>query len=186
MQARLAALPTTVPGFEGERIVYDDNVIANSGADAYTAISYTDVEGDRFDVYIGGALRSDNNFHAPNVCMPTADWESLVHETVPFVAFPVAQKEPRMQRMLMQRGQVQKLVYFWFQAGERLAKDEWAVRGYRLLDILRGKPLPPTIIVVVYIPVVDSVESSDAAARRFLDALGPYLCEVTTSGSPHG
>jgi EpsI family protein len=186
LQSRLTGLPLQLPGdCVGERLTWSDDVIRASGADAYGAVRYEAPGGRSFDVYVGGALRNNDNFHSPNVCLPTANWEALVHEEAPFEAYSVDQEAPRMQRMLMQRGTQQMVVYFWFQAGDRLASDEWGVRGYRLLDILRGKPLQPTLIVVLYVPVVDGVEETDAAARRFLDAIGPYLRDVTIPGAPN-
>jgi hypothetical protein len=78
------------------------------------------------------------------------------------------------------------LVHYWFQAGDRIASSEWAVRFYRLFDLLNGRPLSPTLIVSVYIPVEEDVAAADAAAQRFLAALAPHLNAATAWGGIHG
>jgi|GEM_PF-555070 len=188
MQAEFTRLPREIPDsdYRGRPVEWDAKTIRNSGADAYGSMLYEGKDGRTYQVYFGGALRNNDNFHTPNVCMPAAGWEMLSQTKVPFDAYPVDRKNPRMQRMLLQRGTRQMLVYFWFQAGTRLAEDEWTVRYYRLLDILHGSRLSPTLIVSLYVPIAGGVEETDRAAHEFLDSIGPNLREVTTSGGIHG
>jgi EpsI family protein len=179
MSDAFATLPLEVGDFRGERRVWDERTVRAAGADAYCAVRYVGAGRRTYELFVGGALRNDDNFHSPNVCMPTAGWETLSAAESTVTAVP-------MQRLLLQRGDEQMLVYYWFQAGDRLASSEWAVRFYRLLDILRGRPLPPTLIISVYVPVEGDVAAADAAARRFLAALAPELRAATTSGVIHG
>jgi len=176
LQQRLH-LPVSVPGYEGRRIEWNRSTIDKSGADAYSAVAYTDEGGRSFTVYVGAALRNNDNFHAPNVCMPSQGWESLEHDTN--VALPGG---GRMQRLLLQAGMRQKLVYFWFHAGVRQAPSEWAVRRYRLWDLFKGAELSPTMIVSVYADVDGTKEGTEQAARAFLATIRPYLDEAVTGG----
>ena len=73
------------------------------------------------------------------------------------------------------------LVYFWFQAGDRRATDEFAVRWSRLLDLLADKPLSPTVIASVYVPVRGSLEATETAAEEFLTAIAPHIHEVASA-----
>ena len=188
MREAFSGLPLDVEqgAYRGELLEWDEELIRRSGADAYGAVRYEDGDGRVYQVYIAGALRSASNFHAPNVCMPSADWETLAAQSVPFTGFPVAETSARMQRLLLQRGEDRMLTYYWFQAGERPAGGEWTVRFYRLLDLLRNKPLSPTMIVSIYVPVSGSIEATEVAARGFLSTIGPHLREATASGGTHG
>jgi len=182
LQAALDRLPVHLPGssLQGEVVELDAATVAASGADAYRSIAYRDDRGDAFHVYIGGAYRNDDNFHAPDICMPTANWEVLRDDTVSRgAAGPV-------RRLLLMKGREQILVFYWFQAGERVACDEWTVRWYRLVDLLRGAPLPPTMIVTCYVPVREGIEEAHAAGISFLDMLDPYLRDAAVSGGIHG
>jgi EpsI family protein len=180
-----AGIPLRIGDYRGERRTWDEHTVKASGADAYGAVRYVDPDERIFDLFVGGALRNDDNFHAPNVCMPSVGWETLRSAEV-VRAGAAGKPAPPMQRLLLQRGEEQMLVYYWFQAGDRLAGNEWAVRLYRLLDLLRGRPLSPTLIVSVYVPVQEDVSATDVAAQRFLDTLAPYLGAATSSGGIHG
>jgi EpsI family protein len=183
MRAAFAGLPLEVAqgAYRGEPQEWDEEIIRRSGADAYGAVRYEDDDGRVYQVYIAGALRNSSNFHAPNVCMPSANWETLAAQSVSF-----AETSAPMQRLLLQRGEDRMITYYWFQAGERPAGGEWTVRFYRLLDLLRNEPLSPTMIVSIYVPVSGSVEATEAAARGFLSTIGPHLREATASGGTHG
>jgi EpsI family protein len=188
MRDAFSGLPLEVGqgAYHGEPVEWDREIIRRSGADAYGAVRYQDGEGRIYQVYIAGALRNSSNFHAPNVCMPSADWETLAAQSVPFAGPPVTGTSPRMQRLLLQRGEDRMITYYWFQAGQRPAGGEWTVRFYRLLDLLENEPLAPTMIVSIYVPVRGSIESTEAAATHFLSEIGPHLREATASGGPHG
>jgi len=188
MRGAFSGLPLDVAqgAYLGEPLTWDEEIIRRSGADAYGAVRYEDGDGREYQVYIAGALRNPSNFHAPNVCLPSADWETLAAQSVPFTGFPVADTSARMQRLLLQRGDDRMLTYYWFQAGARPAAGEWTVRFYRLLDLIRNEPLAPTMIVSIYVPVRGSVEATEAAARGFLSTIGPHLREATASGGTHG
>jgi EpsI family protein len=184
MAAAVSDLPLEVGDYRGERQVWEEATVKASGADAYGAVRYEDRERHTYDLFVGGALRNDENFHAPNVCMPSAGWETLLAADVSLrgggeAAVPVRQ-------LLLQRGAGRMLIYYWFQAGDRLASSEWAVRGYRLLDLIQGRELSPTLIISVYVPVEEDVATADAAARRFLATLAPHLRAAICSGGIHG
>jgi EpsI family protein len=181
MQARFLALPRDVDAYRGEPRTWDERTVRASGADAYAAMRYADPEGRSYDLFLGGALRNDDNFHAPDVCMPTAGWETLSDEDVQLAAPALTAR-----RLLLQKGAERMFVTYWFQAGDRPAADEWAVRFYRLLDLLRGRALTPTLIVSVYVPVAGDDADAAAASERFLVALAPHLRVASAAGDIHG
>ncbi|MHC4817593.1 MAG: exosortase C-terminal domain/associated protein EpsI [Planctomycetota bacterium] len=188
MRDAFSGLPLDVAqgAYRGEPLEWDEEIIRRSGADAYGAVRYEDGDGRVYQVYLAGAVRTASNFHAPNVCMPSADWETLAAQSVAYTGDPVAGTSARMQRLLLQRGEDRMITYYWFQAGTRPAGGEWTVRFYRLLDLLRNEPLSPTMIVSIYVPVRGSIEATEAAARGFLSTIGPHLREATASGGTHG
>jgi EpsI family protein len=186
MTAAFGGLPLEVGDYRGERKVWDDATVRVSGADAYGSVRYVDDAHRSYDVFVGGALRNAENFHAPNVCMPSAGWETLAASEVRLDASAAGAEALPIRRLLLQQGAERMLIYYWFQSGDRLASSEWAVRGYRLLDLLRGQELTPTVIVSVYIQVEEDAEAADAAGQRFLATLAPHLRAATCSGGIHG
>jgi EpsI family protein len=183
MGAAFADLPLEIGGYRGERQVWDEATVEASGADAYGAVRYAGDESRVFDLFVGGALRNVENFHAPNVCMPSAGWETLFAEDVPLRG---GRTTSTARRLLLQRAGERMLIYYWFQAGDRLACSEWAVRAFRLLDLLRGRELSPTFIISVYVPVEGDVTAAEESAQRFLSALAPHLRAAIFPGGIHG
>ncbi len=185
MGVAFASLPLEIGDYRGERRTWDEATVRASGADAYGSVRYVDGRQRVYDLFVGGALRNAENFHAPNVCMPSAGWETLSANEVASRASGDAEA-PTLRRLMLQRGDERMLVYYWFQAGDRLASSEWAVRGYRLLDLLRGHDLSPTLIISAYVPVEGDLAAADEAAQRFLAALAPHLRAAISRGGIHG
>jgi EpsI family protein len=181
MRAGFAALPREVDVYKGEPRTWDERTVRASGADAYGAMRYVDPQGRSYELFLGGALRNDDNFHAPDVCMPTAGWETLSAADVRLGTPGVTAR-----RLLLQKGAERMIVLYWFQAGDRLAADEWTVRCYRLLDLLRGRDLTPTLIVSAYVPVEGDEAAASAASERFLAALAPHVRAASAAGEIHG
>jgi EpsI family protein len=183
LRTSIESLPLVVDGrYHGQRQPVDEEIVRQSGADSYVSIAYRDGEGNRFRLYVGGCVRNQENFHAPSYCMPASGWESLEENTVPFEAFPVRSKAPRMRRLLLQKGTQKMVVYYWFQAGDRLADHEWSVRWFRFLDLLADEPLRPTVIVTLYATVSDGFRQTERAAADFLGTIGPHLRSALLSG----
>jgi len=161
--------------YHGEAYAMNEQMVRSAGADTFASRIYSDSEGHRFQLYIGGNLGNEENFHAPSYCMPAQGWETLEDRPVPFLAYPVDRADPTMRRLRLQYGQQHMLVYYWFQAGAALADHEWWVRIYRSLDLLLGRPLVPALIITVYVPVLDNEQETELAAQEFLRAIGPHL-----------
>ncbi len=178
-----------------EPVAVSKEVAAYSGTDSYISLLYEDrshregeprAAGSRsYHLYVGGSVRNEH-FHAPSYCMPAQGWEALQQSTVPLPPAFGAAQEVEMRRLLVQKGQKQMIVYYWFQAGSRVANHEWTIRWYRFLDMLKGDPLRPTVIVTLYVPVVGSMAETEEGAAAFFAAVGPSLREAIALGVANG
>jgi EpsI family protein len=180
LTAKLQSIPLELLDgeYRGVRQAFDDDTVRASGADLHASTIYSDRSGNRFELYVGGSIKNQENFHAPSYCMPAAGWEVLEQTTVPFEVYADPRHAPRMRRLLLQRGSQKMIVYYWFQAGGRVADHEWTVRYYRFLDLLADQPLRPTLIVAVYAGVRTDVARTEKAIASFLRAVGPTLEET--------
>lgn len=177
LRASLTNLPLVLEDgrYVGTPAPVEPEIVRQAGADSYASVSYKNAQGNSFRLYVGGAIRNQENFHAPSFCMPASGWELLDEGTVPFSCYPSATHEPTMRRLLLQLGNERMLVYYWFQAGNRIANHEWMIRWYRFLDLLAKEPFRPTLIVTVYARVVRDVEQTEEATQEFLRSVGPQL-----------
>lgn len=174
-QEQLERVPMEIGPYHGEPIAVTERMEALSGADTHLSRFYVHDDGRRIQLYIGGSIRNQENFHAPSYCMPAAGWELLEETTVPFDAYPAEDDDPRMRRLLLQRGAEKMLVYYWFQAGSHIADHEWSIRYLRFLDLLAGAPFRPTVIVTAYAPVRTTVADAEEETRAFLRTIGPPI-----------
>ncbi len=184
LRKALAAIPLDLPeaGYRGTPVELSEEVVASSGADRCAAVDYTGRDGREVRLYVAGSVGNEENFHAPSDCMPSQGWEILEQTTVPFDAYPVATESPRMRRLLLQYGSQRMLVYYWFQAGDRVADHEYWIRWVRFLDLFRNVPFRPALIVCLYAPVVRDVEATERAAGEFLNAVAPRLQHALAAG----
>lgn len=153
----------------------DAAIIEGAGADVYGSVRYQDAQGHAFRVYIGGAIGNQENFHAPSYCLPAAGWEVQANGVIPIVGSSAGEHGATMRRLFLQQGREKMLVYYWFQAGDRIADHEWAIRWYRFLDLLVDKAFRPTMIVTIYVPVTDAVAAAEERAMQFLRTMGPHI-----------
>ena len=184
LRRRLAAMPRELGSGEYAPAEYEINsaVVERSGADAYVARGYKDSEGRNYRVYIGGAIRNRESFHAPNYCMPAAGWEILSQSSV---ASPMVEAGNRISRLDLRKGNARMLVYYWFQCGRRQTDHDLVARWYRFLDFVSAAldlfahtPVQPTMISQIYVPYEGDADSADERARRFMDAVRPALLQA--------
>ncbi|MHC4952296.1 MAG: exosortase C-terminal domain/associated protein EpsI [Planctomycetota bacterium] len=186
LKSNLEHLPLEVGdgAYQGKPHEVDLQVIRDAGADAYGSVQFLDDEGNRYRLYVGGAVANAENFHAPSYCLPSSGWEVLEHTIEPLVGLPGVSADARMRRMTIQKGRERMVVYFWFQAGSRTTDDEFMVRIYRFMDLLLGAPFRPTMIVTVYVSADDDLVTADSRGRDFLSALGPHLMRALKGEDP--
>jgi exosortase D (VPLPA-CTERM-specific) len=81
--------------------------------------------------------RKGASVHSPRSCIPGGGWQikSLTQQALPFS--PVGSTEPlSVNRLIIQKGEVRQLVYYWFQQRERIITNEYAAKWYIFWDSL--------------------------------------------------
>lgn len=191
MRERFATFPVELAGgrYRGRPLDISRYVEEASGTDIRLQNRYVDADGGfLFDVFLGGSIRNEENFHSPTYCMPASNW---VIDDESITTLPVYGDEAgavSIRRLLARKdgeNATQMLVYYWFQAGDRVADHAFKIRWLRFLDLLRGEPFRPTLIVSAYAPILPGKElgETEKALREFLEALGPHLRPITRAQS---
>lgn len=180
LKQRLERLPERFGegAFEPFPFEVNEEMVRQSGADTYATRGYRDPEGAVYRVYIGGAIRNRESFHAPNYCMPAAGWEILDQQSV---ESPMQSDGSRIRRLHARRGNDRMLVYYWFQCGSRQTDHDLVARWFRFLDFVTGAgddALQPTMIVQIYVPFEGSSESAMKRSREFMRSIGPALVQA--------
>jgi EpsI family protein len=129
-----------------------------------------------FSVYVGyyDSQMQGKTIHSPKNCLPGAGWEALASTRV-VLATPAG--TVTVNRYLLQNGDAQALVLYWYQGRGRVESDEYLVKWDLLRDaVLRQRSDEALVRVVV--PVRGDAE---AALQRAVDVAGILLPAVYTA-----
>lgn len=180
LRADLASVvPATFDSLVGRDEVIDPDVLRVAGVDAYLFRVYEGAQREAeagatgFSVYIGyyEEQARGRTIHSPKNCLPGAGWEALTSSTT---TVPTANGPVKVNRYLIQQGDAQALVLYWYQGRGRVAANEYRVKYDLLRDsALRGRSDEALVRIVV--PVVRSTEEAQQEAVSYAAALIPSL-----------
>ena len=179
-----AAVPNVLEGYLGSDVEisleeqraagFTDHVLRN-----YVAPVIDGDEGDSvsqvssFSVYVGyyDSQTQGKTIHSPKNCLPGSGWEALGSE-VATVETPNGAVE--VNRYLLQNGDQQALVLYWYQGRGRVQASEYLVKW----DLLRDAALrqrSDEALVRIVVPLWGSEEESFNLARSVAETLVPAL-----------
>ena len=119
-----------------EQIFFSDKVTALLGVDDYIQFEYLSPDKKKIDLYISyfDSQKEGKGFHSPKNCMPGAGWNVVqcgaeqleIHHSKP--------KAIEINKMIIQRGAEQAIVFYWFQSRGRFIRSEYMQKIYLVLD----------------------------------------------------
>lgn len=175
------ALPAEIEGVNGQDVRVSEQEVAVAGMSAYLLRAYgRDVADPEFTLYVGyyESQTQGRTIHSPRNCLPGSGWEALEFQTaqVQTPDGPVT-----VNRYLVQRGDDQALVLYWYQGRGRVAANEYKVK----LDLLRDAALErrtEEALVRVMVPIrrdgVDPMQRAERIAAVVVPAVFRALPEA--------
>lgn len=181
LRADLATVvPRTFRSLEGQDEVIDPEVLRVAGVDDYLYRVYGAPEdvgaaegATGFSVYVGYYKEQarGRTIHSPKNCLPGAGWEALTSATA---TVPTSNGPVKVNRYLIQKGNEQALVLYWYQGRGRVAANEYRVKFDLLRDTaLRGRSDEALVRIVV--PVTSSTDAAQQEAVSYASTLIPSL-----------
>lgn len=106
------------------------------GADDYIVVNMVSPEEERLNLYIAylNAQRDGNSWHSPRQCLPGGGWQFESQGIVPADDPANALGHP-YNRIVMKQGDVQYLVYYWYQQRGRFVADEIMMKLWLIWDV---------------------------------------------------
>jgi exosortase D (VPLPA-CTERM-specific) len=124
--------------------------------------------------------RAGRSAHSPRSCLPGGGWQiqSFSQRTLPGIHS--GRDALRVNRVLIQLGMQQELVYYWFQQRGRVITNEYAAKWYLFWDALtRNRTDGALVRLVVALPPGRSPSAADQQLTEFaatvVPTLGPYV-----------
>ena len=154
LRAPLASsVPASLEGYQSREVSLSADERAVVGASDYLARVYSppDTSGSLaryFTVYVGYYQRQvrGKTIHSPKNCLPGAGWEPLT-SGVATLQTPVGPVP--VNRYLIQKGQDQALVLYWYQGRGRIVANEYRVKWNLLRDAALRRRSDEALVRVV-------------------------------------
>ena len=177
-----ASVPNAIDDYNGQDMQITPEEEKAVGVDSYLSRVFersdTLAAGPNwFTLYVGYYERQTRGktIHSPRNCLPGGGWEPLTNQvaTIQTPAGPV-----KVNRYLIQNGQRQALVLYWYQGRGRVASNEYAVKWDLVRDAaLRRRSEEALVRIVVPIRGTEAAafEVASRAAARFVPSVGNAL-----------
>lgn len=172
-----SVVPVEIDGFTAEDVRISDAELEVAGVTDYLMRNYlpagqnTSAAG--FSLYVGYYDRQvqGKTIHSPKNCLPGAGWEALTSQmaTISTAAGPVT-----VNRYLLQNGDRQALVLYWYQGRGRVQANEYLVKW----DLLRDSALKQRsdeALVRIVVPISGSEGEAFEVARSAARVILPQL-----------
>jgi EpsI family protein len=118
--------------------------------------------------------RKGASTHSPASCIPAGGWDI---ERIESISLPeVGRSALKVNRVIISKGRVRQLVYYWFQQRGRSVTNEYKVKWYILLDaIARGRTDGAMVRLVMPIDQNGDLSQADRTLQDFIKQLEPHL-----------
>lgn len=159
----------------GKRDYFKNNEQAVLGATDYLLVDYQ-YNGKLTNLYIGyhESQRSGTSPHSPRACIPGSGWEIASIEQV---SVPEPGKAGFfVNKLIIQKGEIKQLVYYWFQQRGRKIDNEFTMKWYLFRDALVLNRTDGAMVRLTT-PVEQNENIADADARlvAFAQQITPLL-----------
>ncbi|HLV26794.1 MAG TPA: EpsI family protein [Gemmatimonadales bacterium] len=159
LQAPLTGVPAPIDGLRAEDLVVPDDQVQVAGMTSYVnRVFYRDTI-PAYSMYVGfyDSQSQGKTVHSPKNCLPGAGWEAMDAGTVKLAASNG--KEATVNRYLIANGNMQALVYYWYQGRGRVAHNEYLVKWDLLRDAALERRTDEALVRLV-VPVVAPAAAS--------------------------
>ncbi len=175
----LASFPLELEGWSGNSVRLERDVIDQLNFSSYILADYKkDAAVVNYYAAYYETQRRGDSIHSPRACMPGGGWEitSLDQIALPQV---VTKKEPLMvNRVVIEKGDVKQLVYYWFKQRHRNETSEYAIKWYLFWDALTINRTDGALIrLTALVKPGDDLEKSDKLLADFIVDSYPVLTE---------
>jgi exosortase D (VPLPA-CTERM-specific) len=168
-----AVFPLQLGDWRGSREVLEPDVLDALALDDYVIANYRRADGAVASVYLAyyASQRDRRTAHSPRSCIPGDGWriESLTQ-------IELGGSGGRANRMVIARGDVRELVYYWFRQRGRTITNEYAVKWYLFWDsIVRQRSDGALVRLIAPIGPQEDVELADRRLSELAATLRPVI-----------
>lgn len=147
------------------------------GVDDYILSDYTQPESPAVNLYVAyyASQRKGESPHSPVVCIPGGGWAITDLREMEYA--DRGQPQP-FNRVVIQKGNVKQLVYYWFDERGRKITNEWAAKFYLLTDAILMNRTDGALVRLTTVVLPNETElEADQRLKSFMRDAVPRLSE---------
>ncbi|MBI5237005.1 MAG: EpsI family protein [Deltaproteobacteria bacterium] len=140
IEGGIRGFPLLIGEWKGRPETVDPVIIKESGAEEAFSGYFINGSGSEITLYMGyrstAFLANDNFFHSPTVCIPSSGWveQEVKRRTITNVPYF---NNLDVTKMVIEKGGIRQLVYFWFQTKDEATYDKNINRFHLSLHAIR-------------------------------------------------
>ncbi len=130
--------PMEIGEWKGKRDIMESIYLDALKLSDYIIADYAGKENRPVNFYVAyyDSQRKGVSAHSPKSCLPGGGWQIAEFDQKTIDGVFVAGKQLRVNRTLIQLGDVKQLVYYWFQQRGRVVTNEYLVKWFLFWDAL--------------------------------------------------
>jgi exosortase D (VPLPA-CTERM-specific) len=133
-----SGFPMTIENWRGDEDQLEDIYLRSLKLDDYLIGDYVDSPGSAVNFYVAyyASQQAGSAAHSPRSCIPGGGWEIDGVTQIYVPGLQVNGQSLNVNRLVIKRGEIKQLVYYWFQQRGRIITNEWLVKWYLFFDSL--------------------------------------------------
>lgn len=177
-RADFSTFPLQIGEWQGKGDRMEQIYIDALKFDDYIIADYVDANQQQVNFYVAyyASQQKGESAHSPRTCIPGGGWEITSLTQMDIDGATVAGNPLRINRTVIQKGDVKQLVYYWFQQRGRVITNEYLVKWFLFWDALtRNRTDGSLVRLTAFVKAGESLEEADKRLAAFARASTPQL-----------
>jgi len=175
--------PARIGQWQGHVSSLDIETERGLGLDDYILSDYSRSDGKLVNLYVAyyASQRTGESPHSPIVCIPGGGW--AITDLEQMISVNLGEERP-FNRVIIQKGSVKELVYYWFdERGRKIANEFWA-KFYLLADaIVKNRSDGALVRLTTQILPGESERDAEQRLQTFMQDAVPRLSAFLPSAT---
>jgi exosortase D (VPLPA-CTERM-specific) len=178
------SFPMQVAQWKGTREALDRVYLDQLKLDDYLMANFAEGGAHAVNFYVAwyDTQSAGEATHSPRACLPGGGWRIRDLHLVTLNEVSIGNQPLEVNRALIEYGDQQELVYYWFLQRGRVVTNEYLVKWYLLVDaLLRHRTDGALVRLIVPISAGMTTPDADRELRSFAAAVSPRLIHFVPS-----
>lgn len=178
-RAEFSTMPLNFADWSGREGRFEQEVIDALKVKDYIVADFVNsTSGTAANLYIAyyESQRKGASVHSPKTCMPGGGWEIKQLTQVELNTESYPGKKLQINRAVIQKGEANNLVYYWFQQRGRIITNEYLAKWYIFWDALtRNRTDGSLVRLTVEFSNAEGIEEAEKQLQNFVAKIAPIL-----------